>query len=332
MKKGVIITAVILMVIGLVIFVAALLFGESLKPAQMVETRYPVSEPFTDIVIKPHEVNIRFLPSTDGTCSVVCNLAQRAKKTAKIELSEQAVIDQTTLGGMRILVSVKEEKLWIESEDHRTWIDHLFSFGEQTVTVYLPKETYRNLKIESTTGDVELPNGFTFESVQIDGSTSASGAVGIHTTTGDITLLGAAAQSLDLSATTADVRIQNSSVKGDVSIALSTGKTEIEGLTCGSLTTTGSTGRVILNNTQVSGALFIKRSTGDVTFCDIDADSIKVENGTGDVTGTVRTEKVFFAQSKTGTVRVPQTMNGGKCEITVSTGDILIELSDGTNP
>ena len=48
---------------------------------------------------------------------------------------------------------------------------------------------------------------------------------------------------------------------------------------------------------------------------------------TGDVTGTLLTEKTFSTDTSTGDVSVPNPSSGGKCEIKTSTGDITISIS-----
>ncbi len=57
-----------------------------------------------------------------------------------------------------------------------------------------------------------------------------------------------------------------------------------------------------------------------------DAASIYVKTDTGDVTGSLRSEKVFITETHTGKVRVPTGIRGGRCEISTHTGDIIIEV------
>ena len=59
-----------------------------------------------------------------------------------------------------------------------------------------------------------------------------------------------------------------------------------------------------------------------------DAAEIFVETDTGDVKGSLLSEKVFIPKSDTGDIKVPKTVTGGRCEITTDTGDIKIELVD----
>ena len=70
----------------------------------------------------------------------------------------------------------------------------------------------------------------------------------------------------------------------------------------------------------------MERSTGDVTFTDADASEITVQTDTGDVSGSLLTEKVFITETDTGKVSVPNTVTGGRCKITTDTGDIRITV------
>ena len=70
----------------------------------------------------------------------------------------------------------------------------------------------------------------------------------------------------------------------------------------------------------------IERNTGDVSFDGSDATEIFVKTTTGQVKGSLLTDKVFVAQTDTGHVDVPKTTTGGRCEITTDTGNVEIEL------
>ena len=70
----------------------------------------------------------------------------------------------------------------------------------------------------------------------------------------------------------------------------------------------------------------MNRSTGDITFDGCDGAEIFAESTTGDICGTLLTEKVFIASTSTGSIDVPKTVSGGRCELTTSTGDIEINI------
>ena len=77
----------------------------------------------------------------------------------------------------------------------------------------------------------------------------------------------------------------------------------------------------------VSQKLSVQRGTGDVWLKESDASEITILTDTGDVTGSLLSEKVFFAVTDTGRVTVPKTITGGMCEIRTNTGDIRIEIT-----
>ena len=88
----------------------------------------------------------------------------------------------------------------------------------------------------------------------------------------------------------------------------------------------GNTGDIVLDNVITEEKLSLERSTGDVRFESCDAAEIFVKTDTGDVTGTLLTDKVFLAQSNTGELAVPNSVVGGRCEISTNTGDIKIDI------
>ena len=108
-------------------------------------------------------------------------------------------------------------------------------------------------------------------------------------------------------------------------INVSTGKTNLTDIKCKSLISDGSTGDFSLKNVIATEKFSIERSTGDVKFDDCDANEIWIKTDTGDVTGKLLSEKIFITETSTGDVNVPKSTNGGKCEITTSTGDIYIK-------
>ena len=318
MKKAAVITALILIGVGLILGAGALLLGGRPEMVRFIDHTYPVDDSFENIRVLVKEADVRFAPSKDGTCSVACSESEK----------------------VRFNVSVKEGTLVIEETDTRSWTDRLFTFaGHPEATVYLPDSAYRDVAVESSTGGLEIPEMFSFHSIRVIGSTSdvrcaasATDAIDVRLSTGDIECKSKSAGSLVFTVSTGKISIHGTSVSGDVSVRVSTGKTEIDGLTCKSFVTEGTTGRIILKNTAVQEDFLVKRSTGDVQFENFDAQTLTVRTSTGDVEGTLRSEKVFVTKTSTGKVRVPSTTAGGKCEISTDTGDIEISIADSQDP
>ena len=317
MKKGLVITAVVLTVLGLAIAAGAFAlagfdFGK-LGGVQFQEAEYPFDADFTKIEIDTDETDVVFYPTEDPVGGVVCEERQKVRYT----------------------VTIEDGTLKIGVDDQRTWLDRLTLFSKTpTMTVCLPKAYYEALRIDGHTGDVSIPGGFTFGSIDVTSSTgdvrceaSADGLLQIKTATGDIELSeDLHAGEISLSVSTGRIEINGAACEGTVSVSVGTGKTYLTDVTCKNLISKGSTGDVVLKNTVASGQFDVERGTGDVRFENCDAKEIAVKTTTGDVTGTLRSEKIFLVKTSTGDVDVPETTSGGRCEITTATGDIEIRL------
>ncbi len=315
MKKWIIV-AVALAIIGAVLCVAAAASMEfdfhNLDTGKYETSTYEVKDSFHSISVSASVERIVLRPSEGAGCKVVCYEEEH----------------------MEHEVSVTGGTLTIKAVDRRQPTDHvLFNFKEPVITLYLPERVYAALRIDTHTGDVELPADFLFDSITVNGNTSdvtclasAKGGIDIALTTGDITMASVKAGKMDLKVTTG--RIDAASVKcdGDVSIHANSGKTKLRDLTCGTLTSEGTTGDITLDHVDAAEAISITRGTGDVEFNASDAASIYVKTDTGDVTGSLRSEKVFITETHTGKVRVPTGIRGGRCEISTHTGDIIIEV------
>lgn len=301
-SKRAIIFAVSLVVIGLIISAAALFAVNfdltTLSLAQPVTNTHTVEETFTGICIDTEINDIILAPSESTTCQVVCQ--------------EEA--------GYYHTVSVEGRTLTITLQDNRMWYEHIgMTFGaSHSITVYLPKKAYEDLTVTCSTGDVEIPKGFSF------------GVADITTSTGDINWQGSTVNNLILTASTGEIAVEETG--------------------CQNLTVKASTGDIRLATTVITQNLSVKTSTGDVRFDRSDAKAISIRTGTGDVTGTLLAYKLFTVNTDTGKFRLPpmpdsltsttttitneagkvlatSTSHPGVCKITTSTGDVYLELA-----
>lgn len=313
-KKWWLIAAAALIVVGLVIFLGgmvALNFDfTKLNLAKYETNTYEVSADFEKIVIDVDTTEIEFVRSDDGQCRIVCFEKEREKHSA----------------------AVKDGTLTVETLDTRKWYDYIgFSIGSPKLTVYLPQEKYASLSISTHTGDIEIPNAFTFEDLTVSGTTadvecraSVSSEMNIKLSTGDIAVNETNVGALALSVTTGRIEVSSVTCDGAMEVSTTTGGTKLCDVTCQSLTSRGDTGRVTLKNVIASDLISIERGTGDVVFDGSDAGQLLVKTGTGHVTGTLLSPKVFLTQTGTGHVRVPESTTGGQCKITTGTGNIEI--------
>ena len=148
----------------------------------------------------------------------------------------------------------------------------------------------------------------------------------IAASTGDIYAEGISASSLDLTVSTGNVTVSSVTCEEDITIGVSTGKTYLTDVACKNLTSTGSTGDISLKNVISTENISVERSTGDITLDRSDAAELFIMTSTGDVEGSLLTNKVFIIKTDTGRINVPNSITGGRCEITTDTGDIKISI------
>lgn len=272
---------------------------------------YPVEGAFTDISVTVYTADVRFEPASDGTCSVVCELPE----------------------GQNCAVSVSGGTLTVTAESPHGWLSLLrFTTRSPKITVYLPEKAYGRLTVNSRTGDVHIPDTFTFTALNGESHTgsivcgaSVSGPVKITTSTGDVRLEGMLAQSIDLFTSTGDMTVRSVEVSGDITVHVSTGEVRLTDVKCRNASTDGSTGDAIFKNVLATEHIRMERTTGEVQLDGCDAATLTLKTSTGDIRGSLLTGKSFVTKTGTGDVYVPRT-EGGLCEAATSSGDIRITV------
>lgn len=318
MKK----TKIWLMIAALLILIGCVIFGgvmtvlnwdfNKLSTVKYETNNYEINEEYKSISIATDTADIVFVPCESANTSVVCHEQRNLKHS----------------------VTIKEDILVIEVIDTRKWYEYIgIALGNQKITVYLPKAQYDMLSIKESTGDIEIPKEFNFNSIDILTSTgdvkvyaSAYGDIKIKTSTGNISAKNISADALDLSVSTGKINISDVISEGDIKINVSTGKAYMTNIKCKSVISSGNTGNISLKNVIATELFSIKRSTGNITFDKCDAAEISAQTDTGNVKGSLLSDKVFIVKSDTGKINVPKTITGGRCEITTDTGDIKIEI------
>lgn len=290
------ITAITFLLIGSIIFatVMTILKWDFLKlSTNKFETNvYEITEQVNSITIETDTADISFMLAQDGKCKVDCFEEEKSKH----------------------LVNVQNNTLFISVDNQKSWFDNIsVNFISPKVTIYLPQAEYDELSIKASTSDIEISKDVSFKSIDVSVST---GDVKCYTSTNEL---------IKIKTTTGDICIKDVTSK-QIELNVSTGDVEVIDVTCENFSSTGDTGDITLKNLIATQKFSIKRNTGDVSLVYCDASEIYIKTSTGDVKGTVLSGKNFIANSSTGDIRVPNTTNSGKCEITTSTGDIKIQL------
>lgn len=306
----------VLVVVGIGLVVVALGMKHwnfsALNGRKFETNTYEFSDDFTVISLDTDTADITFALSNDGRCKVECYEPQKEKHS----------------------VSVTKGTLSVSYKDNREWYEKiaLFSMTSPKITVYLPKAELEKLTVKEHTGDITIPKDFTFGNISVKASTgdvecsaSVTGTLDINLSTGDLSLKDMSAGELKLTTTTGKMKLTDVTT-GKITMKVSTGKSVLKNVSCEQLDSTGSTGDISLENVIIRNLLKIKRSTGDVTFNGSDAGEITIKTDTGNVKGTLLTEKIFYTKSDTGKIDVPKTMLGGRCDVETDTGDIKLKI------
>ena len=275
MKKGIIISIII---IGSILLSAGvIMFAKGLSNNNKTngyEINEHVVESFSNINIDIATADLEFKESEDGITKVVCREKEKVYHT----------------------VEVKDDTLYVKSFDNRKWYEKIFDLSliSFKVTIYTTTKDFSQATLKSSTGDINIPNDYTFDNLNVEVSTG-------------------------------DVEI-NSNVKETLNINSSTGSIKLN-LNAKKINIESSTGSQTLRDVT-SEEIKIKSSTGDIKFIDCDATtSIDIKTSTGDVTLTLLSGKTFEAETSTGKHNVPTSLVGAPlCKIETSTGDIKVEV------
>lgn len=207
-------------------------------------------------------------------------------------------VELTELENVEHEIVVQGDTLSITSENDNISYFHIgIEVQSPKVVVYLPDNEYEVIDVTITTGDFSAESNFTFEEVS-------------------------------LNITTGDVDLKDATVNGDINVLGTTCDSTFNNVTCTNLIYNIVTGDIDLADFIASQDMIIDITTGDVTFDGSDAFNIQIDLTTGDVYGTLRTAKSFDVDVLTGDVSIPRDGNGGNCTISITTGDIDIDIDN----
>ena len=323
-KKKALRFAIVCVVAGLLIgFVAlaALDFNFfEMGTMESVTNAYVVHEGFTNIRVWGAECDVRLIPSEDATCTVLCNETDRITHT----------------------VTVENGTLTIQRADNRRWFEHIgfmwHYWGPIEVIISLPEQAYEDLSIRTVSGAVEIPDSFSFSRAEVDGvsgdisfSAEVEGALLLKAVSGDIRVRGTSPEALTVESTSGKILADSVAVSTAFCCKTVSGRQEISNLTCRSATVYSTSGSVIASDLMAAESIRMETVSGSIRLTECDADTLWLKTVSGSVTGTLRTEKKFVANTTSGAIRVPDTVGGGVCEVKTVSGSIRLDVTGTTD-
>ena len=217
---------------------------------------------------------------------------------------------------VRYAVTTENSVLHIRRADSRT----VFSFFKfyrtqrsEPVRVYLPQGAYKSLEIKTTSGDITVPAGYTFDTATLHGISgdiacrAACGSLSVHTASGDIACCAAFGT---LSAETASGDIALKSVK------------------CGTAELCAMSGDAMLENIKFEKNAHIETASGKVQITNLEAAEFDVETTSGSVKIENAACAVLQVGTASGDAALTHTVSANSLKIGTASGSIRLENCD----
>lgn len=295
-----------------------------------------VSESFSSIYIDTSEADIRLLPSSDDTCSVVCPQGEQITHT----------------------VTVENDTLTVQRADIRKWYEHIGIFWdserELAVTVYLPMQKYASLTLKCTSGEISVPGQFSFSQAKISTTSgdinycaNTGGALSLSSTSGDLTIHDLTAEQIKAQSTSGSIglseinaaKLKTASTSGDVDLSnvlvdtqmeldSTSGSIDLAGVTAAELKAASTSGDIDLSNVLAATQMELDSTSGQITLDRCDAQTLQLHSMSGDIFGSLLTEKQFVTNTTSGTVRVPNSSGTDTCRASTTSGNITFNIID----
>lgn len=306
--KKAVIAASIMIVAGIIIVISAFAVNGFRWPNVTVNLAHMTSEP-VNYIKKTVDIKDKF-------SSIEIKSASDVDVAVKKASGDTSYVEYYDCENLTHHVDVSDGVLRITADDSRNVAFNvsigLYTGAWPSVTVYLAGTEYDDLKIVTSSGDIDMEYYLLVGNIDIEASS------------GDVTVNGANSDSLTIATRSGNIKIDSASSK-DTRISANSGDVSLGDVVTDNVDLKTSSGNI------TSGSIKAKRingraSSGDVMIRDCDASEINIMTKSGDVSIGIGSEMKYEYTTKTssGDVNVPDSVKGadGKCNIETSSGDI----------
>lgn len=283
MKKS----KVILIVISVVcILIGAAMMGgayyalasnasEKIADARFQKKTHTVTEPFTKLNIRTISSSIEILPSSDGTCRIVCDDNEKLYHDFSVTESPQ---------GTQLNINQHDDWQWYEM------LYGLYRVDELKVQVYLPEAEYDLLHADSANGDITIAPDLRFQTVSTytaGGNTKITdlqtGHLTAHTVSGDLILRGTdAAEDVFLESISGFMQIENLKAT-NVTTHSSSGGMVLENVSSDYLRATSVSGEIRVMGSDFRNTSYFETGSGNMEITASDCGEQSITAISGDV-------------------------------------------------
>lgn len=306
--KKAVIAASIMIVAGIIIVISAFAVNGFRWPNVTVNLAHMTSEP-VNYIKKTVDIKDKF-------SSIEIKSASDVDVAVKKASGDTSYVEYYDCENLTHHVDVSDGVLRITADDSRNVAFNvsigLYTGAWPSVTVYLAGTEYDDLKIVTSSGDIDMEYYLLVGNIDIEASS------------GDVTVNGSNSDSLTIATRSGNIKIDSASSK-DTRISANSGDVSLGDVVTDNVDLKTSSGNI------TSGSIKAKRingraSSGDVMIRDCDASEINIMTNSGDVSIGIGSEMKYEYTTKTssGDVNVPDSVKGadGKCNIETSSGDI----------
>ena len=168
----------------------------------------------------------------------------------------------------------------------------LFSFYEENtpLTVSLPQAVYHSITVTTESGDICCSGEWQVRQAKLSAES------------GEISLINGQYGQLTLSTESGDISLYD--------------------LHCEDITATAESGDIEAENVLAKNAVTAATESGDMEWENCDAEKLTLTAESGDISGHLLTDKIFQANSESGSVHVPEADKGSVCRIHTGSGNI----------
>lgn len=334
-KKHIILISVLLFVIGLIVSFISLCMVDfdfsKFSNLTYTQAEYTNVGNFKNIEIDS-DFDINIIPSEDGKIKVCCYESEEIYNN----------------------VETKANTLYINSIDTRKWYQQaftLFMIKPMSVDIYLPEINYNNLKIDTGSGEIFISEKFNFENADLKSSSgdinfkASSKEINIKCTSGDLYVADSKAENINLRATSGDCEAVNVIAKNDFTAQSTSGDIELDSCNAENLMLSATSGDISIKDSKAESVnlrttsgdseaenviaendFTAESASGEIELDLCDAENLTLSAKSGDIRGTLLSEKIFLTSTNSGDIRVPNSIKGGRCEVSTKSGDIKFKI------
>ncbi len=311
--KVILIVSAVLIFSGIVTVCVFCALGGTFDTQGFAEKTYNINGSVSNLKVSLGGTDFLLEPSPEGSAYAVCKEAEHITYT----------------------VENIEGTLHITEHDTRKWYEFIgISLSAPTVTLYLPAGEYEELTVNTSSGRIKCWESFSFEKISLAASSGAvscyasvSKTLTVETTSGQIDIKNAHAETVKIAATSGRVSLSDSE-PSLAELSVTSGALHVNNVNCSALIAASSSGRISLDGTVARNTLRATASSGGIYLQRCDAQTVDLKTTSGRVSATLLTGKLYQVQTSSGIAKYPASdSDGGFCYVTTTSGNVNITVA-----